>query len=130
MKSRISNIRRSTKIQVNGAVLKRHTRHKIVYDGSIVGDIEVVMLAMSGMTTKAIAQETGLSPTQVQYRISKAQRGEGLEIGYRAQWRSGSSPWLKQFRRVVQPAMAHHIKTTLPKKFTTPPVEASRHVAV
>lgn len=108
---------------MNTNTKKFKTRHKITFDGRVAQDVAVVSLAMLGMTTKAIAEHTGLTEAQVQYRVSKAQRGEGIAIGYRGAWRTGSSPIHQQVKRLILPSVRNHVKTALPPLFITPPVE-------
>ncbi len=111
-------------MKTNGT-LKYKSKHKILFDGRIALDVTVVSMAMMGMTTKAIAKATGLTPSQVSYRIIKAQKAEGVDDGYRGAWRSGSSPYCQQVKRIMLPKFSAHVRTTLPKMFITPPVEAS-----
>lgn len=60
-------------------------RHTVVFVGQ---DAEVAALAMMGRTTKSIAKELGLSDSQVQYRIAKAQKTQGTR--YRSDYRNGA----------------------------------------
>lgn len=111
----------------NGApVNKWRTRHKILFDGRVALDVTVVSMAMMGMSTKAIAQETGLSLSQVSYRILKAQHGEGIEKGYRYAWRNGTSPYCLAVKNTLLPRFGEHVRTSLPKLFVTPPVETGK----
>jgi DNA-binding Lrp family transcriptional regulator len=48
----------------------------------------VAAMAQFGQTTRAIAERTGLSAAQVQYRVSKAQNTMGTR--FRADFRNGS----------------------------------------
>lgn len=50
--------------------IKRLHTHTVVFEA--VNDVECACLALLGQTTSAIARETGLSESQVQYRVSKA----------------------------------------------------------
>ena len=111
-------------MKTNGT-LKHKSKHKILFDGRIALDVTVVSMAMLGMTTKAIAKATGLSPSQVSYRIIKAQKAEGVDNGYRGAWRSGSCPYCQQVKKIMMPKFSAHVRGTLPKMFTTPAVEAS-----
>lgn len=100
-------------------------RHQIVYDGGVEEDVTVVMMAMAGLTTAAIAQATGLTMSQVQYRISKAQWAEGVAVGYRAQWRAGTSSLFQRFQKTVAPSLRRHVQQELPKFFAKPAMEVS-----
>lgn len=114
------------KHNTNGNTHKWHTRHKILFDGRIALDVTVVSMAMMGMSTKAIARETGLTESQVNYRIMKAQHGEGIEKGYRYAWRSGTSPYCLAVKDAILPRFGEHVRSALPKLFTTPPVESGK----
>jgi len=60
---------------------------------SRVEDIDVIVMAQLGRSTKAIQARTGLSAGQIQYRLTKAKKQDNLPvgIGYRVQWRDGTS---------------------------------------
>jgi len=66
-------------------------RHTVVFTKTL--DRLVLVRALQGLTTKAIAAETGLSEAQVQYRILKAQRSQNTR--FRNDYRSGQGSLVK-----------------------------------
>jgi hypothetical protein len=64
---------------------KRIHAHTVVYQDVV--DITCAIRAMQGRSTRAIAQELGLSDSKAYYRISKAQQAMGTY--FRSDYRSG-----------------------------------------
>lgn len=80
-------------------------------------DIEVVVLAQLGAANNYIAQRTGLSPGQVQYRLTKAKNAEGYApyTSYRTEWRNGASAIYRDVARTFLRPMKAEVKDTLPQ---------------
>lgn len=76
-----------------GHAKKRMARHKIRFAitrttsdlHNAITEVQVIIRARNGWSTKAIARELHLTPHQVAYRITK-----GLAIGARADFRAGN----------------------------------------
>lgn len=64
--------------EIKAKALKLHT-HVVVFKSSSMEET-VAAMAQFGQTTKAIAERTGLSAAQVQYRVSKAQNTMGIRF--------------------------------------------------
>lgn len=71
--------------------MKTKSKRRIIWRGSEI--IEVILQAKFGRSTRAIQRETGLTPCQITYRLTKAKNEEGLPrgVGYRVAWRDGTS---------------------------------------
>jgi hypothetical protein len=89
--------------------LKLHT-HVVVFKQNSKEET-VAAMAQFGQTTKAIATTTGLTPAQVQYRVSKAQNEMGRK--FRSEFRNGSviavrvmKAHLGEAREVIQKSVA------------------------
>lgn len=87
---------------------KLKNRHKITFVDDI--DVEVAVRGQLGQYTRAIARETGLTESQVQYRLTKA-------TVKRSEYRDGTS-WAAQLAmKQVKGTLATQIRRTLPQKF-------------
>jgi hypothetical protein len=64
-------------------------------------DLETVVLAKLGLGTAAIGRDTGLTPCQIRYRLTKAKLVDGLPAGkgYISTYRDGTSWVARQVRR-------------------------------
>lgn len=95
-------------------------------------DIEVVVRGMLGQGTAAIMAATGLSASQVQYRLTKAKLADGLPSGhgYRRQWRDGTSPLSRQILGAMAPRLRVETRDRLPKRIGLPrnviPIKAGK----
>ena len=71
---------------------KPKTQHMLV-NFELESDQRCVALAQLGMSSAFISEETGLSGSQIYYRLTKAKKAEGYEAGhtYRSEWKNGSS---------------------------------------
>jgi len=101
---------------------KGNSRHQITFTKDV--DVEAVALAQLGFTGKYIEAHCNLSSGKTQYRISKAQRADGLPkgTGYRTQFRNGQSETSKTVMDIMMPQVKKLIKTSLPPHFTTKPI--------
>ena len=96
---------------------KKTNRHQIRFQvskdhndlESAVLEVQVLIRARNGWSTRAIAEATGLSEGQVNYRIKK---GEG--VGTRKEFRDGTS-WVSQ---AAMNATARGIVTEIAKNIT------------
>jgi hypothetical protein len=103
------------------------TKHLVTYEN--IQELNCVIMAQLGIGTEAICEETGLSPSQVTYRISKAQHLEGYEKRhtYRSEWRRGTGHAVRSALRNAGPSMRQDAKLTLPKLISHPTPEVSPH---
>jgi hypothetical protein len=84
--------------RANGKAKKQTGRHKICFTvnrahcnlDDAVQEVQVLIRARNGWHTEAIANDLGLTPSQVDYRIKK-----GLAIGARKDFRNGDG-WVAQ----------------------------------
>lgn len=72
--------------------------HTVVYTDRV--DILAAVLAMQGQTTKSIALELGITESQAQYRIKKAQ--DTLKTRFRSDYRNGVGKFADYVRRTTQ----------------------------
>jgi DNA-binding NarL/FixJ family response regulator len=85
--------------EIKAQALKLHT-HVVVFKSNSMEET-VAAMAQFGQTTKAIAERTGLSPAQVQYRVSKAQNTMGTR--FRSDFRN--------YSEMAQTVMKTHMGT-------------------
>jgi len=88
-------------------ILKLHT-HVIVFKKDSIEEL-VAIKAQAGKTTRRIAEETGLTEAQVQYRISKAQNELG--ISFRKEFRNGGG-----FSDIAEEAIAQAASQRIQKQ--------------
>lgn len=98
-------------------------RHKITYE--LDQDVRVVVLAEMGRSTKHITHLTGLSESQVNYRLTKAKRAEGLKQGYRTGWREGTSAAAQMADKLLSGRLQARVQTELPPLFTKPKIKVT-----
>jgi len=84
-----------TKIKKEARKLCRHT---VVFTDT--SDVLVAVRGMQGRTTKAIARELGITESQAQYRILKAQKSVGAK--FRADYRGGNGPIASQMLKATE----------------------------
>jgi len=112
--------------QLQGRPANRNTqpvsfgRHRITYLDDV--DVEVVLRAQLGQSTKFIQAQTGLTPSQITYRLVKAARAQGFKPrdGYRTQWRNGTSPVAQRIFHDFAPELHRQLHDTLPRHFIQP----------
>ena len=73
-------------------------RHTIIFTDST--DILVAVRGMQGRTTKAIARELGITESQAQYRILKAQKS--MKTKFRADYRGGTGGIAQQMLKATE----------------------------
>lgn len=66
---------------------------------------DAVHLAMAGICNKEIMRRTGLTDSQITYRLHKAKEQGQYDQGFRMSWRYGNSPLLDKFLSDVQGVM-------------------------
>lgn len=88
-------------------------RHKIVFTD--ISDVLVAVRAMQGRSTKAIANELGVSETQAQYRIMKAQ--DALGTKFRSDYRNGLGPVAKKMLRATEAIGLRVVERQIAPKF-------------
>lgn len=87
-------------------------RHTICYT-----DAEsrlIAARALQGITTKAIADELGITESKVQYAILKAQRSLGEDVKFRRDYRNGKS---RQMLQATQKAALAIVSRRITPKF-------------
>ena len=102
-----------SKNNVYEAARRLHT-HTVVFDPDSLDELCVVK-AICGKTTKCIARETGLTTSQVQYRIIKAQRA--VNAKFRSDFRNGNEMSKLAETAIRKPARAY-VRTTVAVKFS------------
>lgn len=85
----------SNKIKRTASKLRTHT---VVFTD--VTDILVAVRGMQGRTTKAIAHELGITESQAQYRILKAQKT--MSTRFRADYRGGTGKIAMQMLKATE----------------------------
>jgi hypothetical protein len=96
----------------------RHKIRFVITRGSAqlenaVQEVQVLIRAKNGWTTQAIAHDTGLTKSQVAYRIKK-----GLAIGERARFRNGDTWVAQEALRVTARGIINEVaKEVSPKYF-------------
>ena len=73
--------------------------------------------ALQGITTKAIADELGITEAQVQYAILKAQRSQGADVRFRRDYRNGDSPLARQILQRTQQIALNVVSRKIAPKF-------------
>lgn len=104
---------------------KKITRNIITFhDGD---DNETVSLAMLGMSNRAIRRQTDnrLTDSQITYRLSKAKRTEGNKLGYRVNYRNGTSPMAQQIINDIAGVLREEVRRNITPKLVHPPPEVS-----
>lgn len=86
-------------------------------------DNETVALAMLGMSNRAIKERTTLSDGQITYRLSKAKRVEKNKMGYRVDYRNGTSPMAGQIISDIIGVLREEIRRNITAKLTHPTPE-------
>lgn len=74
--------------------------HTVVFTAGTDSRVALVM-ALGGMSTKAVAARLGISEAQAQYRISKGQKP--LKTRVRRDYRDGRGPLAEQMLKAVMP---------------------------
>jgi len=100
------------KVKLEAEVRRMHTHTVVFKSGSAEEDVAV--LARGGLTTKAIADATGLSESQAQYRILKAQREIGTR--FRRDFRQGSELAMRAIQAIA-PEVREEIQDKVTPKF-------------
>jgi len=88
-------------------------RHTVVYTD--VTDIEVVVMALQGRTTKSIARELKITPSMAQYRILKAQRS--LNTRFRNNYRNCEGGLVRDMMIVTHDMAARYVRQSVATKF-------------
>ena len=107
---------------------KKIARHVVNFENAT--DLETVVLAKLGLSGKYIAEQTGLSPSQITYRLSKGKGLEGYSKGhtYRGEWRNGTGTLVRDAITMMVPHLRKEAKATLPKLVQHPTPEVSNVV--
>lgn len=87
----------------------------------------IIVLAQLGRSSAYIEAETGFSPKQIMYALSKAKNKEGYESGhtYRSEWRNGTSFAAREVEQSLGPILMADAEKRLPKLFEHPTARMS-----
>lgn len=88
-------------------------KHTVVFTDTI--DILVAVRGMQGRTTKAIATELGITESQAQYRVLKAQRSLGTR--FRRDYRSGTGQLATAMLRATEKIGIEMVEKKIAPKF-------------
>lgn len=88
-------------------------RHTVIFTDAT--DILVAVRGMQGRTTKAIAHELGITESQAQYRILKAQKS--LNTRFRSDYRNGTGAVALQMLKATQRIGMKVIRDEVAPKF-------------
>lgn len=78
-------------------------------------DAMVLVRALAGRTTKAIAREFKLTESEAQYRITKAQKDAGTY--FRADYRNGTSTIAQEMLHATEAIGLSHVRKTIVPRF-------------
>lgn len=95
------------------AAARRMCRHTIVFTDEL--DILVGVRAMQGRTTKSIADELGLTESQVSYRIKKAQ--DSVKTKFRHDYRNGEGKLAKRMARASESIAVEFVQKQIAPQF-------------
>lgn len=73
--------------------------------------------ALQGISTKAIADELGISIGQAQYAITKAQRSLGDEVRFRRDYRNGKGKFVRKMVQSTQKIALSLVSQKITPKF-------------
>lgn len=88
-------------------------------------DAIALALAELGASTKLIRQQTGLTESQVTYRLHKAKGLEKKKKGYRVAWRDGDSDLFRRVQRDYLVVTMKDIQRKLPVLIEHPPAKTT-----
>jgi len=103
---------KNTKISNAARKLCRHT---ICYTDA--QSRMIAARALQGITTKAIADELDITPSQVQYAILKAQHSLGSNVRFRRDYRNGDSPLARRILQITQKIALDVVTRKITPKF-------------
>lgn len=99
-----------TKIEKEARKLCTHT---IVFTDPL--SRQAGAMALQGRTTKSIADELGITLSEAQYRINKAQKSK--QTRFRADYRNGTGPLAKKMQRATNPIALTYIDREVAPQF-------------
>lgn len=99
-------------------------RHKVTFAG--YSDAQCVALAMLGQSTRTIQRETKLTPSQIQYRLTKAKNVEGNKNGYRVAWRNGDSPVVQKIKNDMLSVIRRDVQARIPQRLEHQPAKMKK----
>lgn len=88
-------------------------RHTVIFTDAT--DILVTVRGLQGRTTKAIAKELGITESQAQYRILKAQKSVGTK--FRSDYRNGTGTVAQKMLRITEGIGMKYVRNTIAPKF-------------
>lgn len=95
------------------ATARKLCTHTVVFTDA--ASRRAVAMAMQGMSTKAIAKALGITLSEAQYRISKAQKS--MRTRFRQDYRNSSSPLAKQMMQVTEKLALQTVDRDIAPKF-------------
>lgn len=93
---------------------RKFCRHTVVFTDAT--DILVAVRGMQGRTTKAIAKELGITESQAQYRILKAQNS--MKTKFRSDYRNGNGAVAQLMLQATEKIGMRVIRNEVAPKFT------------
>jgi hypothetical protein len=94
---------------------RRLCRHTVCYTDA--QSRMVAARALQGITTKAIAEELGITQSQVQYAILKAQHSLGVDVRFRRDYRNGKGPVAQRMMQSTQKIALQTVSRKIAPKF-------------
>lgn len=94
------------------------------------GDAMVVVLAQLGFSTHLIRVRTGLTESQITYRLHKAKGLEKNKYGYRVAWRNGTSKVAQTILSEYEMVMQKDIQRRLPVLIEHTPAQTVKDIHV
>lgn len=83
-------------------------------------DANALAMAYLGQSDKSIQASCKLSTGQISYRLRKAKDVMEQEVGFRTQWRNGTSKLFKQIKDDIIAVLREDIQRTLPEQIAKP----------
>lgn len=96
----------------------RRTRHKITFADS--QDRSALLWGQIGIGNREIQRRSGMTDSQINYRLAKGKKGLGLEHGFRVEWRNGNHPLLEKIMKEYAHVMIKEIERKLVPQFAHP----------
>lgn len=95
---------------------------RLVWNFESEAQQRIIALAQLGRSSAYIEAETGFSPIQISYGLTKAKKGEGYAAGhtYRSEWKNGTSFAAREVEQSLMPILMKDAEKRLPKLFEKP----------
>ena len=100
----------------------KHPRRRVTFEDP--DDQEALIQAQIGIGNREISRVTGLSGSQITYRLSQAKRRLGREHGFRVDWRNGNHPLFKRMLSDYSAIMRKEIERRIVPQIVHPTPKA------